>query len=72
MGQREKSSSPDLLKGTTKMIRIALSSIITLLITVSIYSAVDETAPITIALLVAAGFVAGAFVQYVSTYSNDN
>ena len=53
------------------MIRIALSSIITLLVTVSINSAVDETAPITIALLVAAGFVAGAFVQYVSTY-NDN
>ena len=53
------------------MIRIALSSIITLLVTASINSAVDETAPITIALLVAAGFVAGAFVQYVSTY-NDN
>lgn len=71
MGQREESSSPHLLKGTTKMIRIALSSIITLLVIVSINSAVDETAPITIALLVAAGFVAGAFVQYVSTY-NDN
>jgi len=54
------------------MIRIALSSIITLLVIVSINSAVDETAPITIALLVAAGFVAGAFVQYVSTFSNDN
>ena len=54
------------------MIRTTLSSIITLLVVVSINSAVDETAPITIALLVAAGFVAGAFVQYVSTYSNDN
>ena len=54
------------------MIRIALSSIITLLVAGSITSAVDETAPITIALLVAAGFVAGAFVQYAATFSNDN
>lgn len=54
------------------MIRTALSSIITLLIVGSINSAVDETAPITIALLVIAGFVAGVFVQYVTTFSNSN
>jgi hypothetical protein len=53
------------------MIRVALSSIITLLVVSSINSAVDETAPITIALLVTAGFVAGVFIQYVSTFSNN-
>jgi len=52
------------------MIRIALSSIITAAALYSIHTAADSTPYLVIAMLVTAGFAAGAFVTYATTFSN--
>jgi xanthine/uracil permease len=53
------------------MLRIALSSIITLALTISISLAIDETAPIIIAMLIGSGFAAGGFVAIAAAATAD-
>ena len=54
------------------MIRITLSSIITLALAATVHVAADSTPYITIAMLIAAGFAAGAFVMFATTFSADS
>ena len=54
------------------MIRIAISSIITLAAAFSINLAADSTPYLIIAMLTAAGFAAGAFLTFATTFSADS
>ena len=51
------------------MLRIALSSIITLAVAATVHIAADSTSYLIIAMLTAAGFAAGAFVTYAAVYA---
>ena len=53
------------------MLRIALSSIITLALTISISVAMDDTAPIVIAMLIGSSFAAGGFVAIAAAATTD-
>jgi hypothetical protein len=50
------------------MIRIALTSLITLAAALSINNAADTTPYLVIAMLTAAGFAAGAFLTFAITF----
>ena len=52
------------------MIRIALSSIITLAAAYAVHTAADSTPYLVTAMLIAAGFAAGAFVVFAATFSD--
>ena len=52
------------------MIRIALSSIITAATIYATHTAADTTPYLVIAMLIAAGFAAGAFVMFAATFSD--
>jgi len=54
------------------MLRIALSSLITLTLAATVHIAADSTPYLVIAMLIAAGFAAGAFVMFATTFSADS
>ena len=54
------------------MLRIAFSSLLTLTIAATVHVAADTTPYLIIAMLIAAGFAAGAFVMFAATFSADS
>ena len=54
------------------MLRIAFSSLITFAIAATVNIAADTTPYLVIAMLTAAGFAAGAFVMFATTFSADS
>ena len=54
------------------MLRIAFSSLLTLTVAATVHVAADSTPYLVIAMLIAAGVAAGAFVTYAATFSADS
>jgi hypothetical protein len=54
------------------MIRIAVSSLLTLALAATVNIAADTTPYLVTAMLVTAGFAAGAFVMFATTFSADS
>lgn len=52
------------------MLRIAFSSLITLTLAATVNLAADTTPYLVIAMLIAAGFAAGAFLTFATTFSD--
>ena len=52
------------------MLRIAFSSLLTLAAAATVHIAADSTPYLVIAMLIAAGFAAGAFVMFAATFSD--
>ena len=52
------------------MLRIAFSSLLTLTVAATVRVAADSTPYLVIAMLTAAGFAAGAFVMFATTFSD--